>query len=214
MKKISIVAVDDHIFIREMWSLLFSDSSNMEIVGDSGRFDEAIELVRSKKPDILLLDINLKERSGMEAVPLVRKISPGTRIIAVSMHHEPAYAKKMMQLGARAYITKNSSYKEVFAAIDAVTAGATYICNEIKDMITAQVMNTGHAAAGITVLSLREIEIVKLIKQGLSSKEIGAKMHIATRTVEVHRHNILKKLKLKNSSSLISFIYTAGLMVD
>jgi len=213
MKKISIVAVDDHKFIREMWNLLFSGNTCMEMVGDSGSFDEAIELVKLKKPDILLLDINLKERSGMEAVPLVRKISPGTKIIAVSMHNEPAYAKKMMQLGAKAYITKNSSHKEVFAAISTVTSGGTYICNEIKDIITAQIMNTEHSA-GITELSLREIEIVKLIKQGLSSKEIGAKMHIATRTVEVHRHNILKKLQLKNTSSLISFIYAAGLIFD
>jgi len=214
MKKISIVAVDDHKFILEMWKLLFSGNECMELVGGSGSFDAGVEMVQVNKPDILLLDINLKEKSGMDAVPLVRKISPGTKIIAVSMHNEPAFAKKMFQLGAKAYITKNSSHKEVFAAIDAVTSGGTYICNEIKDIITEQIMNTERKNSDIRELSLREIEIVKLIKQGLSSKEIGVKINIATRTVEVHRHNILKKLKLKNTSSLISFIHATDLIFE
>jgi DNA-binding NarL/FixJ family response regulator len=127
------------------------------------------------------------------------------------MHNEPAYAKKMMHLGAKAYITKNSSHKEVFKAIDAVMQGGIYVCDEIKDIIAAQQLQSHEAAPDVRDLSLREIEIIKLIKEGLSSKEIGSSIHIATRTVEVHRHNILKKLKLKNTSSLISFINTTDL---
>jgi DNA-binding NarL/FixJ family response regulator len=159
-----------------------------------------------------LLDINLQDKSGMQAVPLIKKFSPGTKIIAVSMHNEPAYAKKMLHLGAKAYITKNSSHKEVFNAIDAVMKGGIYICTEIKDIITEQIMTTKNDEPDIKDLSLREIEIVKLIKDGFSSKEIASKIKISTRTVEVHRHNILKKLKLKNTTSLINFINTTDLI--
>jgi DNA-binding NarL/FixJ family response regulator len=89
--------------------------------------------------------------------------------------------------------------------------GGIYICTEIKDIIAAQQLNSSTDGPDVRDLSLREIEIIKLIKEGLSSKEIGSSIHIATRTVEVHRHNILKKLKLKNTSSLISFINTTDL---
>jgi DNA-binding NarL/FixJ family response regulator len=211
MKKITIVAIDDHKFILEMWRLVFTGNATMEYAGDSGTFDGGIVLIKLKKPDIVLLDINLLEKSGIDAVPLIRKFSPGTKIIVVSMHNEPAYAKKMMHLGAKAYITKNSSHKEVFSAIDTVMKGGIYICTEIKDIIAAQQLNSSTDGPDVRDLSLREIEIIKLIKEGLSSKEIGSSIHIATRTVEVHRHNILKKLKLKNTSSLISFINTTDL---
>jgi DNA-binding NarL/FixJ family response regulator len=212
MKKITLVAVDDHKFIREMWALLFSDNKEIELTGDSGTFEGGIELIKLKRPDIVLLDINLQDKSGMQAVPLIKKFSPGTKIIAVSMHNEPAYAKKMLHLGAKAYITKNSSHKEVFNAIDAVMKGGIYICTEIKDIITEQIMSTKNDEPDIKDLSLREIEIVKLIKEGFSSKEIASKIKISTRTVEVHRHNILKKLKLKNTTSLINFINTTDLI--
>ncbi len=212
MKKISIIAIDDHKFILEMWRLVFSGNAAMEFVDESGTFDGGIALIQLKKPDVVLLDINLLEKSGIDAVPLIRKFSPGTKIIVVSMHNEPAYAKKMMHLGAKAYITKYSSHKEVFSAIEEVMKGGIYICSEIKDIIAAQHLYTGTEGPDVRDLSLREIEIIKLIKEGLSSKEIGNCIHIATRTVEVHRHNILKKLKLKNTSSLISFINTTDLI--
>src|SRR5664279_3201151 len=103
MSKITIAVVDDHKLIRQMWAQLFAGNSGMEITGESGSFKEAIEMIKIKKPDIILLDINLQDASGMDAMPLIRKFSPGSRIIAVSMHNQPAYAKKMLQLGAKAY---------------------------------------------------------------------------------------------------------------
>jgi DNA-binding NarL/FixJ family response regulator len=181
------------------------------VVGGSGELEQAIEMIKTKRPDIVLLDINLPKASGLDAVPLIRKFSPGTRIIAVSMHSQPAYAKKMMQLGARAYVTKNSSHQEMFKAIDEVMNGRTYLCSEIKDILSEQIMNNEFGESGIKDLSLREIEIIKLIKEGLSSKEIAAKLNLSYRTVEVHRHNILKKLKLNNTAALINFINTTDL---
>ena len=211
MKKISIVAIDDHKFIREMWQLLFANHATYELTGTSGTFEAGIEMVKLKRPDIVLLDINLEDKSGMDAVPVIRKVSPGTKIIAVSMHSEPVYAKKMIQLGAKGYITKNSSHEEVFAGIDKVFNGNTYICSEIKDFIAEQMMDIETDKPDIRSLSLREIEIIKFIKEGMPSNEIALKLHLSTRTVEVHRHNILKKLQVKNTASLINFINTTDL---
>ncbi|NOT50558.1 MAG: response regulator transcription factor [Chitinophagaceae bacterium] len=211
MKKISVAIVDDHKLIREMWSRFFSSRSDIEVIGESGKFDEAIEMVRIKRPDIVLLDINLGGASGIDAVPLIRKYSPGTKIIAVSMHTTPAYAKKMMQAGAKAYVTKNSSQEEMFLAIEAVMKGEKYVCAEIKDILSGQLLGADEDQPSINDLSLREIEIIKLIKNGLSSKEIAAQLNISVRTIEVHRHNILKKLKLKNAASLINYINTSDL---
>lgn len=211
MKRITIVAIDDHKLIREMWRLLFLDSQTNELIGDSGTFDGGMEMVKLMRPDIVLLDINLQDASGLNAVPMIRKYSPGTRIIAVSMHTEPAYAKKMLHLGVRAYITKNASHKEVFEAIDIVMHDGIYICSEIKNLMVKQMLDTGEGVPDIKKLSLREIEVVIFIKKGLSSKEIASKINVSDRTVEVHRHNILTKLNLKNTVALIDYIHTTDL---
>jgi two-component system, NarL family, invasion response regulator UvrY len=153
-----------------------------------------------------LLDINLSHASGFDAVPLISKFSPGTKVIAVSMHSQPAYAKKMLQLGARGYVTKNSSREEMLTAIEAVKNGKKYICSEIKDIIADNLINGNVTGPGVKELSMRELEVIKYLKEGLSSKEIGIKMFISIRTVEVHRHNILKKLQIKNTAGLINYI--------
>ncbi|HEV8282887.1 MAG TPA: response regulator transcription factor [Chitinophagaceae bacterium] len=214
MKKISVVVVDDHQLVREMWAHIFAGDEKIEVIGESGEFEKAIEMIKLKRPDIVLLDINLPPASGLDAVPLIRKFSPGTKIIAVSMHSQPAYAKKMLRLGAKAYVTKNSSRQEIFRAVEEVMNGSIYICSEIKDNISDEMLKGELNQPTIKDLSLREIEIIRLIKNGLSSKEIAVALHISVRTAEVHRHNILKKLKLRNTASLITFINTTDLFSD
>ena len=205
MKKITLIIVDDHKLLREMWGRIFESNKEIEVVGESGEFNEAVDLIKTKRPDIVLLDINLPPASGMDAVPLIRKFTPGTKIIAVSTHNQPAYAKKMLQLGAKGYVTKNSSSQEILKAIDEVMIGKIYVCSEIKDIISRQMLNDETTFHNAQVLSLREIEIVKFVREGYSSKEIADRLHISSRTVEVHRRNILKKLKLKNTASLINY---------
>lgn len=112
----------------------------------------------------------------------------------------------MFQLGVKGYITKNSHVKEIFSAIDIIMKGEKYVCDEIKNSLSEQMIGDVSAEHNIKNLSLREIEIIKFMKDGLSSKEISALINISTRTVEVHRHNILKKLNFKNTTSLLNYI--------
>ena len=208
---ISIVIVDDHRLIRQMWASMFADITGIIVAGEAGTLAEAVEMIKEKIPDIVLLDINLGKESGMDAVPLIRKFSPGTRIIAASMHNQSAYVKKMLQLGAKGYVTKNSPFEEMLTAIEEVMKGNLYVCEEIKNISAEEVMNLDTDAPNIKKLSFREIEVIRLMKDGLASKAIALQLNIAIRTVEVHRHNILKKLQLKNTASLINFINSSKL---
>jgi two-component system invasion response regulator UvrY len=206
MKKVSIMIVDDHTLIRETWSFLLGKNENFEVVAECGNGERAIELARDKRPDVVLLDINMTPMSGFDVLKMVRKYSPGSKIIGVSMHSQPAYAKKMLRLGAKGYVTKNSPRSEMMEAINEVSKNNIYVCQEVKNILSEQMLNGDQGNPDINNLSDREMQIVKSLKEGLSSKEIAVELSISLKTVEVHRHNILKKLKLKNTVSLINFI--------
>ncbi len=210
MNKIRILIADDHKLIRETWTYILDSDPRFQVIAECGDAEEAVELAKQKHPDIVLMDINMTPFSGLEATQKIRKISPASRIIGVSMHSQPAYAKKMLQMGARGYVTKNSSKEEMIQAILDVNQGNKYICDEIKNIISDQLLDEKENSPNINTLTEREMQIINLIKEGLSSKEIAANLNISLKTVEVHRHNILKKLKLKNSASLVNFINTSA----
>jgi two-component system, NarL family, invasion response regulator UvrY len=206
MKKISIMIVDDHTLIRETWSFLLGKNENFDVVAECGDGERAIELARDKRPDVVLLDINMAPMSGFDVLKMIRKYSPSSKIIGVSMHSQPAYAKKMLRLGAKGYVTKNSPRQEMLEAIAEVSKNQVYVCQEVKNILSEQMLNGDQVNPDINNLSDREMQIVRALKEGLSSKEIASELSISLKTVEVHRHNILKKLKLKNTVSLINFI--------
>jgi len=133
-----------------------------------------------------------------------------TSDIDLSMHALPAYARRMFQMGAKGYVTKNSSRDEFVNAILDVNAGNKFICEEIKNIVAQQELDDDGGHPDMNMLSKREIEVVQLIKEGLSSKEIARSLDISLKTVEVHRYNILRKLKLKNTASLVNFINAQG----
>lgn len=211
MGKITVLIVDDHTLIRETWSFLLGRNENFEVIAEVGDGQKAIDIARDKRPNIVLLDINMTPINGFDVLKAVRKQSPGSKVIAVSMHSQPAYAKKMLRMGAKGYITKNSPRQEMLDAIMDVQNGNTYICQEVKNILSDQMLSEEDTAAGLNQLSEREIEVINQIRDGLSSKEIADRLAISIKTVEVHRHNILKKLKVKNTASLINYINSSGL---
>lgn len=206
MQKISVMIADDHKLIRETWSYILNNDDRFEVIAECGDSELAVEIAREKKPDIILMDINMMPITGFEATERIRKLSPASKIIGVSMHSQPAYAKKMLQIGAKGYVTKNSSREEMIKAILEVFGGNKYICDEIKNNISELILEENKDVPNVNALTEREIQIINLIKEGLSSKEIASELNITLKTVEVHRHNVLKKLKLKNSASLVNFI--------
>lgn len=209
MEKISILIADDHKLIRETWSFILNNDTRFSVSDQCASGEEAVTIAKEKRPDVVLMDINMTEMNGLDATEQIRKFAPASKIVAVSMHNQPVYVKKIMKMGARGYITKNSPVNELLNAIVEVHKGNKYICEEMKQILSEQAL-VENEKQGLNALSEREIEIIQLIKNGLSSKEIAAKLDISLKTVEVHRHNILKKLNLKNTAALVNFINTSG----
>jgi DNA-binding NarL/FixJ family response regulator len=206
MEKINVLIADDHKLIRETWSYILNSDPRFQVIAECGDSEQAVEMTKLKRPHIVLMDINIMPISGFEATERIKRVSPTTKVIGVSMHSQPAYAKRMLQIGAKGYVTKNSSKEEMIRAILEVNEGSKYICEEIKNNISELVLEENKDIPNVNALTEREIEIINLIKEGHSSKEIAATLNISLKTVEVHRHNVLKKLKLKNSASLVNFI--------
>ena len=204
-KKIKIVIADDHLLIAETWATLINMDPDFEVVKVFDNTQTLIEEISEIKPDIAILDININPFSGIEATKMIRRLAPGTKIIGVSMHNQPSFAKKMMRNGAMGYVTKSSNKNEMYDAIRSVMKGEKYICAEIQRNITNQVLMDDDENK-LSRLTEREIEIIKLIKNGSTNKEIAEKLFLSPRTVETHRARILKKLDLKNSLSLVKYI--------
>ncbi len=208
--KISVMIVDDHRLVAEAWAEIINDNPEFYVSEICDNTETAIHSIELSKPNLVILDVSISPISGIEATKIIRKISPATKIIGVSMHTQPSYANKMLKNGALAYVTKNSHQKEMWEAIHAVIAGKKYICKEIKDNLALETF-FDDPNANISKLTEREIDILKLISDGLSSKEISEKLFLSVRTIEVHRYHILKKLQQKNTPSLLKFLSTTSL---
>ncbi len=214
MEKITILIADDHTLVRETWSFILNTDPRFTVIAESGSGEEAIELSQKLRPNIVIMDINLPGMNGIEATQQIRKFSPASKILGVSLHTQPTYARKMIQKGAMGYVTKNSSKEEMFKAITEIHAGKKYICEEIKNILSEQVISGEEQNTGLNSLSQREIQIISYIKKGDSSKEIADALNISVKTVEVHRYNVLKKLNLKNAAALVNFINNSQLEFD
>jgi two-component system invasion response regulator UvrY len=202
--KTSLMLVDDHKLIRESLALILQKQLNYEVIGLCRSAEEAISAVIIQKPDIVILDINLPSMNGVDALPLILKNSPGSKVLGMSLHFQPAYARRMLNNGASGYITKDSSCDELFKALEAISSGKKYLCTQIKDMLSKELLL--EERSNLRSLSSREKEIIELIKNGLTFKEIADKLSISNKTVDVHRYNILKKLKLPNTKALDNFM--------
>jgi DNA-binding NarL/FixJ family response regulator len=208
LSKISILIAEDHKLIRETWALLLSADPRFVVIASCDNAKEVVQLVHALHPDVTLMDINMHPFSGMEATQLITRELPDAKIIGVSMYSKPAFAIKMFQMGAKGYVTKNSSKEEMFTAIIEVYNGKKYVCEEIRHLISGNPGDEKNGADISSSLTEREMQIIDLVKEGSSSRQIALSLQISLKTVEVHRHNILKKLKLKNSASLVNYINT------
>jgi DNA-binding NarL/FixJ family response regulator len=204
-KKVRIIIADDHLLIAETWATLINLDPEFEVVKVYDNTKTMIDEITEVRPDVAILDININPFSGIEATTMIKKLAPGTKIIGVSMHNQPSFAKKMIRNGAKGYVTKNSSKLEMYDAIRSVMKGEKFICAEIQRNITNQLL-VEEEDNKLSKLTEREIEIIKLIKNGSTNKEIAETLFLSPRTVETHRARILKKLGLKNSLSLVKYI--------
>lgn len=207
-EEIKVLIVDDHQLIRQAWTAILQMTNRIKVIGTAETADEAYEVCSVFRPEVVLMDINLKNSNGFDATEKICNSLPKTRVIGLSLHDDVALVKKFLSKGAKGYLSKNTSREELVAAIDAVMNDKIYLAADIKEKFINQIIDTEKPAE--KELTNKEIEIVTLISQGFTSKEIAEKIFISVRTVETHRHNILKKLNIPNAALLSSWAKDKG----
>lgn len=211
LSQVSVLLVDAHQMLLDLWSSLLSRDERFTVCGQTTSIVDAVDIAKKLRPDIVLLDINTKANDGFETTKLIRQYSPASRIIGVSSFVLPAYAKKMKSLGAMGYVTKTSSLDEIIIAMLDAMKGQFYFCRQILEAIKNEEKIKTTRKNSSSVLTSREIEIITLIKQGLTSKQIADKLHLSPKTINIHRNNIFRKMSVKNVSSLITTAQQMGL---
>lgn len=208
LKKIRLFLVDDHRMMVDMWTALLSSDPRFEVLGYTVDGNTAMELIRQHQPQVILMDITLPGKSGIELTKLIKEEWPGMRVLAVSMHNNTLLIKQILTYGASGFVSKTSGFEEMSQAILKVAEGQRFISEDIKELITAQTINPDFEspAAKLNDLTKREMEVVEMLREGLSSKQIAERLFISNRTVEVHRYNIFRKLKVSNVVSLIKLV--------
>lgn len=207
MNKTKILIADDHLLIRESWSFILNSQPGFEVVAEAANAEEALNAAKRFQPHVVLMDINLGGDNGIEATEQLLVYSPDSKVLGVSVHSNPAYARNMIRKGARGYVTKNSPREEMFTAIQEVLKGNRYVCAEVKNLLSQELLAENSSGGAIASLSKREAEVIARVSKGNSSRDIAAALGITVKTVEVHRYNILRKLNLRNTAALINYVH-------
>jgi len=203
---INLLITDDHQLITDGLSQILKAEKMIGEIHAAKNGKEAVEIVMTKDIDCIIMDINMPELNGMEATKLIKKEKPGIKIIVVSMLCDPSIVIKMLKAGADAFINKDTGKAELLKAIDKVMHNEKYISPGISnDLFTHLNDRNVNTTANEKHLTKREIEIIGYIADGLTNNEIAAKLFLSNVTVETHRKNMLAKLQLKNTASLLKY---------
>ncbi len=202
-----ILIVDDHPMMREGLAQLIGNQRDMAVCGEAGNAHEALEKVRLLKPNLVLADITLPGRNGLELIKDIQALEAGVSVLVISMHDEALYAERVLRAGGRGYVMKQEGSKKIMEAIRQVSAGKIFV----SDKMSAKILEIfsgrrpDSPQSPVENLTDREFEVFQLIGQGLETKELAAQLHVSPKTIEVHRANIKVKLQIKSMAELIRY---------
>jgi DNA-binding NarL/FixJ family response regulator len=205
---IRVVLADDHVFVRDGIKSLLENEANIEVVGEAIDGADALEVVAATKPDLLIVDIRMPNLTGIEVVEKLRNENNNVKIIMLSMHESEEYVLKSIKAGADGYLLKGSSKEEFLKALHNVASGGKYFSGDISSILISQLTNASPSLepkqnlSEEMMITKREKEILTLLLSGKGNKEIAEALEISKRTAEVHRFNLMKKLKVKNLMEL------------
>ena len=198
MAKCKIVLADDHVLIRQGLKKLIEENKMLEVISEAGDGLELLDVLENTEPDLIILDISMPQLRGIEVINEAKRLCPKVKILMITMHKSEQYFLCAMSAGADGYLLKEDSDSELLSAIDMVMEGEMYISPHLAEEFSDEVIKT-YREKGVfpcETLTNREVEILKLVAEGLTSKEIAELLSISIRTVEHHRANLLKKLNL------------------
>jgi DNA-binding NarL/FixJ family response regulator len=207
---IRILLADDHVLVRQGFRMILSAQPDMEIVGEAGNGREAVELAEKLKPDIVIMDVAMPELNGIEATRRLTASTPRIRVLALSMHKDSVYVREILRSGARGYLLKDSADADLLTAVRAVAKGDGYLSPAVSDAVLTDYRR--HVTDPIDLLTSREREVLQMIAEGKTNKEIAVALNLSVYTVEAHRGRVMEKLNLHSTGELVRFALRNGLI--
>ena len=207
---IRVLLADDHAMVRKGFRLILEAQSDMQIVAEAGNGREAVELAEKLHPDVVVMDVAMPELNGIEATRRLASSSPHTRVLALSMHKDSVYVREILRAGARGYLLKDSIDSDLINAVRAVSRGDGYISPGVSDAVLSDYRR--HVTDPLDLLTSREREVLQMIADGKTNKEIAAALNLSIYTVDAHRGKIMEKLNLHSTGELVRFALRHGLI--
>jgi DNA-binding NarL/FixJ family response regulator len=212
--KFKIILADDHKMMQKGLHSLLENQSDFEVVGEAADGRTAVNLAKKLKPDIVLMDVSMPEMNGIEATSQIVALLPGVKIIALSMHSELNYVKSMLKAGASGYLLKECAFEELILALNLVMQDQMYLSPKISDIIAKDYLRqvVVHQDSTVrSILTVRECEVLQLMAEGKTTKEISTSLNISVKTVETHRQQVMSKLNIHSIAGLTKFAIREGL---
>ncbi|MGA2592190.1 MAG: response regulator transcription factor [Bryobacteraceae bacterium] len=209
-EKIHILLADDHSVVRQGFKMILAAQPDMEIVGEAANGREAVELAGQLQPDVVVMDVAMPELNGIEATRRLADVSPRTRVLALSMHKDSVYVREILRAGARGYLLKDAISSDLLAAVRAVSRGEGYLSPGVSDAVLNDYRR--HVTDPIDLLTSREREVLQMIAEGKTNKEIAVVLNLSVYTVDAHRGRIMEKLNLHSGNELVRFAVRYGLV--
>ena len=208
---IKILLADDHSLVRQGFRLILSAQPDMQIVGEAANGREAVELAAKLQPDIVIMDVTMPELNGIEATRRITTAAPRARVLALSMHKDSVYVREILRAGARGYLLKDSVDADLIAAVRSVAKGEGYLSPAVSDSVLTDYRK--HVTDPLDLLTSREREVLQMIAEGKTNKEIASTLNLSVYTVEAHRGRVMEKLNLHSTGELVRFALRSG-MID
>ena len=210
---IRILIAEDHSIVREGLRSLLAKEKSIEVAGEAENGREAIERVRELQPEIAIMDVAMPELNGIEATRQLRTEFPDINVIALSMHSDRRFVVEMLRAGARGFVLKHAAFEELVSAIESVYKGNTYLSSSIVDVVVRDYANkmAETDSPAYTKLTDRERQVLKMLAEGTSTKEIAYSLNVSVKTIETHRSNIREKIGIDSLAGLTKFAVREGL---
>lgn len=207
-----IVLADNHKIVRDGLRCLFSNVPGMEVIGETGDGRAVLQLVRELSPNVVVMDISMPNLNGIEATRQITAEYPHVKVIALSMHSHRRFVFEMLKAGASGYLLKDCAFEELAAAIRAVVKGETYLSPRIAGIVVEGFVGSLTVISPVfSLLTAREREVLQLLAEGKTTKQIASQIHVSIKTIETHRQRIMKKLNVKSVAELTKFAIREGL---
>jgi DNA-binding NarL/FixJ family response regulator len=200
-----LLILDDHPMMREGLAQLINNEPDLIVCGEAGTGKEGLDLIGKLNPDLLLADISLPDKNGLEVIKDTQALHSGVAVLVISMHDESLYAERVLRAGARGYIMKQEGGKKLMEAIRQVLGGKIYVSEKMSSNILESLSASRKEGRALENLTDREFEILQLLGQGKSTREIAEQNHLSPKTVEAHRANIKRKLNFKTGPELVRY---------